>query len=421
MSETLVRVSGLSKKYSRNQVKVRRMVRNHVLRTILGLSSSKGWQNDDVDTFCALNDVSFEVKRGEVFGFIGHNGAGKTTLLNILAGHFLPDDGEVSMSGRVVSLINLAQGMNGNLTGRENIYTKAALNGLSHKQASERERQIIDFAELHHCIDRPYKTYSSGMKMRLAFAINVHSDADIVLVDEVLSVGDMAFRNKCYEHFQKLKDDVAIILVSHSMTDIARFCDVAVLMELGHFRLMDEPTRVIEQYQDMVSKSEVSSANVPGAGYSGTHIEADTNRFRLHKLTVNDVDMAAGIQLRHGQRMVCEFCFDVRNVLQDLNLSLVFYRDGEQVFNLETMADGVDIVSAEIDDGWRRVHLTCDIDHLPLVEGSFSPVFLVHDGPKYLVRQPVATMRVVKDKPYRFGVVSVEKKWLTENIEQGDG
>jgi ABC-type polysaccharide/polyol phosphate transport system ATPase subunit len=424
MSKPLVKILGLAKKYSRNRGTTRRLVRINVLQTLFGLSNRNNWADDGREQFFALDDVSFSVKRGEVMGIIGHNGAGKTTLLDILAGHFLPDAGSVKLTGRVVSLINLTNGMSGDLTGRENIFTKMALYGLTKKQTQARVQEIIDFAELAHCIDAPYRTYSSGMKMRLAFAINVHSDADVVLIDEVLSVGDMAFRNKCFNHFQKIKSQVAIVLVSHSMNDIVRFCDEAILLQGGKIKHVGAPSKIVELYQDSVTQRDLARSESAAEtdkrvmAYSGAHIEADAEHFRMGHVKLNGHDMNTETNLRHGEAVSCEFCFDVRDAQQTLNLSLVFYHNGEQIFNLETSADGVEVsttaIEAQAETGWRRVQLSCMIDRFPIVHGALQPVFLVHDGPKYLLRQPLATLSVHKDLPHRYGLFSVAKKWRSD-------
>ena len=248
MSETLVEVQNLWKKFARDDVAIRQNLRTHLWAALLGrrVSSSDTILPDK--EFWALQDINFSVKRGEALGIMGHNGAGKSTLMNILSGLSKADKGDVLMHGRVVSLLNLANGLNGELTGRENIYRKAVLNGLSEDEAYASEQQIIDFAELADFIDAPYRTYSSGMQMRLAFATNINSGADIFLLDEVFGVGDGAFNKKCVNFWKEIKPNIAIIMVSHGPGQILDMCEKAILLNNGQCIAYDSSKQITQLY-----------------------------------------------------------------------------------------------------------------------------------------------------------------------------
>jgi lipopolysaccharide transport system ATP-binding protein len=183
--------------------------------------------------FWALQDVSFELRRGECLGLIGHNGAGKSTLLKILNGLIKPDTGRIEMRGRVGALIELNAGFNPILTGRENVYNKGAVLGFTKREIDERFDEIIDFAEIGDFIDMPVQNYSSGMKVRLGFAVSAQMEPDILLVDEVLAVGDTAFRLKCMAAMSELLKNTAVIFVSHSMPQIFRVCSEVMLLRNG--------------------------------------------------------------------------------------------------------------------------------------------------------------------------------------------
>lgn len=183
--------------------------------------------------FYAVRDVSFELRRGECLGLIGHNGAGKTTLLKMLNGLIKPDSGSITMRGRVGALIALGAGFNPILTGRENIYVNGTVLGFSKKELDERIEDIIDFAEIREFIDAPVQSYSSGMQVRLGFAISTTLDPDILLLDEVLAVGDVSFRLKCYSRVDQLRKKAAVIFVSHSVEHIGRICQSALLLKAG--------------------------------------------------------------------------------------------------------------------------------------------------------------------------------------------
>ncbi|KZC25197.1 ABC transporter ATP-binding protein [Rhodanobacter thiooxydans] len=212
--------------------------------------------------FWALKDISFSVRPGEAVGIIGRNGSGKSTLLQLICGTLAPTAGEIETNGRIAALLELGSGFNPEFSGRENVYMNGAVLGLSGAEIAERYERIVDFSEIGDFIDQPVKTYSSGMYMRLAFAVQAHIDASIVIIDEALTVGDVFFRQKCYARLNQLREDgAAIILVSHSMPDIEQYCESAILLDHGvmrfigpsseaarHYYLVNQPQRVeVEQ------------------------------------------------------------------------------------------------------------------------------------------------------------------------------
>lgn len=185
------------------------------------------------DEFWAIRDVSFQVRRGECLGLIGHNGAGKSTLLKILNSLNRPDRGRITMRGRVGALIELGAGFNGILTGRENIYNQAALLGFSKKETDAKFDAIVDFSELEGFLDMPVQNYSSGMKVKLGFAVSSQMEPDILLIDEVLAVGDLGFRFKCLNRISDLMKNCAVIFVTHAMPQVFRVCSDILLMDSG--------------------------------------------------------------------------------------------------------------------------------------------------------------------------------------------
>ena len=199
-------------------------------------------------SFYALRDVSFSLGRGETLGIIGRNGSGKSTILKLIAGVTTPTHGRLDVYGRVSPLIELGAGFHPDLTGRENVYLNGAILGMSRRQIQERWDEIVDFAELADFMDTPVKHYSSGMFMRLGFAVAVHSDPDILIVDEALSVGDAAFQEKCLGRIRQFQDSgVTIVLVSHSTALIEAFCPRALCLHQGAV-LMDGPSRDVADY-----------------------------------------------------------------------------------------------------------------------------------------------------------------------------
>jgi ABC-type polysaccharide/polyol phosphate transport system ATPase subunit len=206
----------------------------------------------DMDTFPALTNVSFDVKRGEFFGIVGRNGSGKSTLLKCMAGIYKADTGQVLVAGRVSTFIELGVGFNPDLAARDNAILNAIMLGLTRREALERYDRIIDFAGLREFEELKLKNYSSGMLVRLAFSVMIQVDADVLLIDEVLAVGDASFQQKCFDQFNRLRDaGRTIVLVTHDMGAVRRFCHRAMLMEHGETVLSGDPERVGSRYLEL--------------------------------------------------------------------------------------------------------------------------------------------------------------------------
>ncbi|WP_116245929.1 ABC transporter ATP-binding protein [Nocardiopsis sp. FIRDI 009] len=208
--------------------------------------------NAEGDEFWPLRDVSFEVARGDCVGIVGKNGTGKSTLLKLIAGVLMPDEGEVHVHGRVAPLLELRAGFNDNLTGRENVYLVGSLHGMSEKEIDERFEEIIDFAEIKSkFVDSPVRHYSSGMKVRLGFALISQLEHPIMLVDEVLAVGDKAFKRKCYEAIDRmLANQRTMVLVSHSENDLRRFCNRGLYIKGGGLALDTDIEAALDAYNE---------------------------------------------------------------------------------------------------------------------------------------------------------------------------
>jgi ABC-type polysaccharide/polyol phosphate transport system ATPase subunit len=222
------------------------------------------------DNLQALNDVSFSVRPGEFFGIVGRNGSGKSTLLKCMAGIYRVDDGQIYVNGRVATFIELGVGFNPDLVARDNIMLNAVMLGLTPSEARERVEHVIDFAELHQFTDLKLKNYSSGMQVRLAFSVMIQVDADILLIDEVLAVGDAAFQQKCFDEFRRLREEhKTILFVTHDMPAVRRFCHRAMLLERGEILTIDEPERVSDYYIKVNFPQESLAASVSGEGEVG--------------------------------------------------------------------------------------------------------------------------------------------------------
>lgn len=212
------------------------------------------WRRNRYENRQVLNGISFEVKRGEAIGLVGHNGCGKSTMLKLLTRIIYPDSGTITMNGRVSSLIELGAGFHPDMSGRENIYTNASIFGLNHKEIDQRLERIIAFSELEAYIDNPVRTYSSGMYMRLAFAVAINVDADILLIDEILAVGDAGFQEKCFDRLKKIKaEGTTIVIVSHSLGQIERLCERSYWIHEGKIQKEGTPQEVHPVYLDYMA------------------------------------------------------------------------------------------------------------------------------------------------------------------------
>ncbi|MCH9650899.1 MAG: ABC transporter ATP-binding protein [Deltaproteobacteria bacterium] len=248
----VIRVSGLEKQY-------RRMAPGAHLRTLksalLERSLTRGLRQDEL--ISALNGVNFSVGSSEAFGVIGGNGSGKSTLLKVLAGILSPSAGTVEVSGRVAALIELGAGFHPEISGRENVYINGAVLGLSRREVDERYESIVEFSGLGNFMEEPVKNYSSGMYVRLGFAVAIHTNPDVLMVDEVLAVGDEAFAHRCIRRIEEfLAAGKSLLLVSHSLDMVERLCDRVMWLQNGDQMMVGEPRRVIDAYRQAVAEQE---------------------------------------------------------------------------------------------------------------------------------------------------------------------
>jgi ABC-2 type transport system ATP-binding protein len=234
-----------------------------------------------------LKDVSFEVKKGEFFGIVGRNGSGKSTLLKLLAEIYVPNSGELHVRGKLTPFIELGVGFNPELTGRENVFLNGALLGFNHKEMDAMYDDIVAFAELERFMDQKLKNYSSGMQVRLAFSIAIKAQSDILLIDEVLAVGDAAFQRKCFDHFMLLKKNKqTVVLVTHDMAAVRQYCDRAVMIDKGEVVERGKPEDVAQAYQQLFSEEmnedhEASGHTKGGKRWGNGKVQASTTTAKV--------------------------------------------------------------------------------------------------------------------------------------------
>jgi lipopolysaccharide transport system ATP-binding protein len=245
LTESAIIAQGMSKRFRL----YRR--RHQSIKEILVRRSLGDWED-----LWAVRDLTFDLPRGQFLGVIGHNGSGKSTLLKLLSQILTPDEGRLEITGRVSSLLELGAGFQPEYTGRENVYLYGSLLGLRRRNIVRAYESILEFSELEHFIDYPVKNYSSGMYTRLGFSVAVHLDPDVLLIDEVLAVGDASFQQKCFEHLNRLRArGCTIILVSHDLHAVGKFCERAIWLDHGRLMADGDPARTIQAYLDATTPS----------------------------------------------------------------------------------------------------------------------------------------------------------------------
>ena len=382
--------------------------------------------------FEALKAVSFDVGKGKTFGIVGRNGSGKSTMLKLIAGIGKPTSGTVRVDGRVSALIELGAGFHPEISGRENVYINGLMLGLSRREIAGRFAEIVRFAELEEFIDAPVKTYSSGMYMRLGFAVAINVDPDVLLVDEVLAVGDESFTHKCLDKFAEFRRrGRTVLLVTHSLDLVTRFCDEALWLDGGVARAQGDPRRVIDTYLMDVAGSEnrqlaADAAVVPGRSEDRPPrgVEADLQvgldmftaaegRWGSREAEITAVEMVgAAAQPAHlfqsGERVEIRLHVRANQRVRDFAFGVgIFNAEGVCCYGTNTQIDG-GIAGELVGEGL----VIFAIDEFDLVEGTYKLDVAVHrqDGVPYDYHRLLYTFRV-KSPRKDVGIFRPPHRW----------
>lgn len=288
------------------------------------------------ETQQVLQNVSFEIKQGEFIGIVGRNGSGKSTLLKLLAGIYTPDEGSVTINGKLTPFIELGVGFNPELSGRENVFLNGALLGFTRKEMTEMYDDIVKFAELERFMDQKLKNYSSGMQVRLAFSIAIRAKSDILLIDEVLAVGDESFQRKCMEYFVKLKRaKQTVVFVSHDMSQVSRFCDRAIYIEEGSKLTEGTPPEIAELYTKKNLAIDTSKQAEKGAKPQGKELNLK-------------VDFVKGNRIEAQNNLHLKISWNKHKSVQHVGIAII--KDtGEYVFGTNTILDGIAIKGSPVE------------------------------------------------------------------------
>lgn len=332
MSDLLVSVEGVSKKFCRS-------LKRSLWYGVRDLGSELLGRNDGHSTlrhdeFWAISDVTLQVARGETLGLIGHNGAGKTTLLRMLNGLIRPDLGRISVTGRMQALIALGAGFNPILTGRENIYVNASVLGISKAETDRKFDEIVAFSGIEEFIDMPVQSYSSGMTVRLGFSVAAHLDPDILLVDEVLAVGDLAFKTKCQVRIQELRDSgVAIIFVSHNLHTVSHICNRTIALEKGRIIFDGDTEEAIDIYRDSLIRLNNGAAE---------SLRGGTGEIRIQGVAVLDCNERPRERFEVGDPLRLRLHYEAKEPVENPVFNVTMHvLHSHQVTGIRTDVDGM--------------------------------------------------------------------------------
>ncbi len=382
----------------------------------------------------ALRNVSFAVNRGEAFGVVGRNGSGKSTLLKLVSGILKPTRGEVVVDGRISALIELGAGFHPEISGRENIFINAMMLGLSKKEIAKRYDRIVEFSGIGDFLEQPVKTYSSGMYVRLGFAVAVHVDPDILLIDEVLSVGDEEFSQQCIAKIQEMKyRGVTMLFVTHQLDLVRTICDRAVWLERGEVAGLGDPVRVVDQYLQQVTEGhkrgksgismrtgvtpeEKEAPEPQPAEKAKTGEEAEEERWGsgevlLQNVTLTGPDGQQLVALGPGSPVTLEMDVRVREPQEDFVFGVgIYHADGTCVYGTNTELEGL---TPERIDGDGQVRFV--IPSLDLVAGSYRIDAAIHtkSGRAFDYRRGVLQF-VVGARIHDIGVYRPKHEWQFE-------
>ena len=389
-----------------------------------------------------LKDISFKLKRGEAVGLIGHNGCGKSTTLKLLTRIMYPDSGTITMRGRVSSLIELGAGFHPDMSGRENIYINASIFGLNKKEIDRRLDDIIAFSELEEFIDNPVRTYSSGMYMRLAFAVAINVDADILLIDEILAVGDVAFQAKCFNRLREIKKaGTTIVIVSHSLAQIEQNCDRSIWLHDGLIREEGAPRIVDPKYmaymsqkeerkkkkaEEAAAKEKKEKENTEEKQETQTEAEVkkeaeketaeetqDAKRWGsreayMKKVTVLDMEGKECQTFQNDQPFQIRIDYKAEKKLDDVVFGIAIYRsDQVYIYGTNTLIDYSASNTLEAEG-----HIDLKIDRMPVNAGDYTIDLAFHrpDGFNYDFWREACSVKIQNVKN-EVGVISLPHKW----------
>lgn len=373
------------------------------------------WKRKNYENRQVLDDISFTVDKGEAVGLIGHNGCGKSTTLKMLSKILYPDKGSIRVKGRVSSLIELGAGFHPDMSGRENIYINASIFGLTKKEIDRRLGDIIEFSELEEFIDNPVRTYSSGMYMRLAFSVAINVDADVLLIDEILAVGDASFQKKCFDRLKEIKANGAtIVIVSHAMKQIERICDRAIWIHKGRIRAQGVSRDINSQYLDYMSgpKPEQQMINVEEKLADETEkLRWGNGNAKICKIRLLNSDGQETSKFCTDESMTIQFEYEVKKHTEDAVFGVMISRiDGIDCYGTNTRIDGIPEFSIA-----QNGKVNFVMDTMNLLQGKYTLDLAIEEDEGIPVDYYTkAKSFEVYSKSEDVGVARIDHRWEIE-------
>lgn len=360
----------------------------------------KGYKKQEV-----LKNISFTVEKGDFFGIVGRNGCGKSTLLKLISDIYSPDSGEVIVNGKLIPFIELGVGFNPELTGRENVYLNGALLGFSHDEVEDMYDEIVDFAELEQFMDQKLKNYSSGMQVRLAFSIAIRANTDILVLDEVLAVGDEAFQRKCFEYFKQIKKQKkTVILVTHDMASVRRFCNKAIMLESGKIVASGDPNEVANLYsiENIESTTKTDKKSKKNTAYIQTRVEnkvltpKDTLEVEVKYFVPEDRQVSFGISILDEASNRITSVIDDGFFIDDNNVEITSSKKGTHIYKYTLPLDLFNN---------RDFEITATLFAYDKKKDSYEPI-------AYTTEEGISQFYVRENKP-RGGLLKKRGSWMS--------
>lgn len=395
-NDTLIQVESVSKKFCRSLKRSLWYGVQDIGTELMGRAKTPGLRKDE---FWAVDDINFELRRGECLGLIGHNGAGKSTLLKMLNGLIKPDKGRITMKGRVGALIELGTGFNPILTGRENIYNNGAVLGFTQKEINDKFDSIVDFAEIDEFLDTPVQNYSSGMKVRLGFAVAAHMEPDILLIDEVLAVGDLRFKLKSFNLIDQLVERCSVIFVSHSMQNISRMCNQVLLLKNGREKYFGtNVSEGIDKYYQ----------NLGGEHMDYVHADSD---FELLNVDINGSQEELPL-LKRLDDLIITISIEINSIFENAVSSIILFDHEQKSVGVCINEDPISQVGEVVKrhQGRTRITLNVRIPRINFSKGVYYITLTLSETP---VSRPVARLNNIK----AFQVTSKHDVWSPFELE----
>lgn len=375
-----------------------------------------------------LRGIDFEVEKGEAIGLIGENGSGKSTMLKLMTKIMYPDQGKIEIQGRISSLIELGAGFHPDMSGRENIYTNAAIFGLTRKEIDRRLQDIIDFSELQEFIDNPVRTYSSGMYMRLAFAVAINVDADVLLIDEILAVGDANFQSKCFNKLREIKaNGTTIVIVSHALGQIEQICERSAWIDQGKIRMIGSPFEVHPHYmqwmgekargQNVMHAPENENKQVqeqqPVGETESKQTLQDENRWGSGEVCITSVELigadgAPKDVFATGEQMQVYLSYTCKEMVISPTIGIgIFRNDGVNCYGTNTYIDQIRDVQLK-----KQGYICCMFESNNLLEGEYTLDVSIHteDGFAYDYFKRAAQFRMYSETKDS-GIMRMSHRW----------